>query len=395
MKIALALERFSPFAGGVEAYAVSLAQALIRHGWEVHLFGHSWNNQPAGAIFHCIPRLPKLVPSSIKMLSFALHHRKMVDSMDFDVVLGFGNTIRMNVYQSHGGVHYYSTRRKIAAIGNPVVRALKFMSAVSAPKYHVRAWIEGAAFRMKKRPLIIAISQMVREDMSRYFHVPEDEIILVYNGVDHSRFFSIDAEMVTRLRRQMGFQQEILFLLMAYDLRKKGIQYLLRAASVLKQEAGSGCFGIVVVGGKPSSHLKRQVTNLGLDERIFFAGPTTQPEMYFSACDVLVLPTFYDACSLVVFEAMAAGDPVITTKFNGAGGAIKQGENGFVLDAPQDVEALAQAMLRFLDRDFLHRTSQSAKETSLQYGLQENHLKMLEVFNKAGLARSRCFQKLE
>jgi UDP-glucose:(heptosyl)LPS alpha-1,3-glucosyltransferase len=395
MKIALALERFSPFAGGVEAYAVSLAQTLINHGWELHLFGHSWNNEPAGAIFHYIPRLPKLVPSSIKMLSFALHHRKMVESMDFDVVMGFGNTIYMDVYQSHGGVHYYSTRRKIAAIENPIVRALKFISAASTPKYHVRAWIEGAAFRMKKRPLIIAISQMVREDMSRYFHVPEDEIILVYNGVDHSRFLSIDAEMVTQLRLEMGFQQEILYLFMAYDLRKKGIHYLLQAASALKQEEGSACFGIVVVGGKPSSHLKRQVTNLGLDGKVFFAGPTTQPEMYFSACDVLVLPTFYDACSLVVFEAMAAGDPVITTKFNGAGGVIKQGENGFVLDAPQDVVALAQAMTRFLDRDFLHRASQSAKETSLEYGLQKNHFKMLEVFNKVASARSGRSQALE
>ena len=37
-KIALALERFSRHAGGAEAYAVDLSQALIDRGWEVHLY---------------------------------------------------------------------------------------------------------------------------------------------------------------------------------------------------------------------------------------------------------------------------------------------------------------------------------------------------------------------
>jgi len=394
MKIALALENFSLFAGGVEAYAVGLARTLVRHGWEVHLFGHSWENEPPEAVFHTIPQLSKWVPPSLRMLSFAIRHRRMVESEDFDVVLGFGNTIYMNVYQSHGGVHSFSTRRKISAVGNPIIRAIKLVSALSLPKYHVRAWIESAPFRMTRRPAIVAISQMVREDMSKYFRVPEDDIILVYNGVDHSRFISSDLVSSARLRSRMGFDKETLYLFMAYDLRKKGIQYLLEAAALLRDEVGRGRMGLVIVGGSPSSPLKRQVTGLGLDDgSVFFAGPTREPELYFGACDVLVLPTFYDACSLVVFEAMAAGDPVITTRFNGAGGVIKHGENGFVLDTPQDVSALAQAMSTFMDTDFLLQASASARETSREYGLEKNHLKMLEIFktvvaDKPGYSRN-------
>lgn len=383
MKVALALENFSPFAGGVESYAVGLAQTLVSHGWEVHLFGHSWQNDPPEAIFHRIPQLPRLYPAFLKMLSFAMHHRRMVESGDFDVVLGFGNTIYMNVYQSHGGVHYFSTRRKISAAGNPLVRALKLVLAVSLPKYHARAWIEAAPFRMMRRPAIVAISKMVQEDMSKYFGVPHDDIILVYNGVDHKRFVGCDYEATARLRTSMGFDQETLYLFMAYDLRKKGIRYLLEAAAMVRKEVGPGRMGLVIVGGSPSGRLKRQVLRLGLDGSVFFAGPTKEPELYFGACDVLVLPTFYDACSLVVFEAMAAGDPVITTRFNGAGGVIKHGENGFVLDAAQDVAALAQAMLKFMDKAFLRRAGASAQETCQEYSLEKNHLKMLEIFEKA------------
>ena len=43
--IALALEHFNRFAGGAESYAVSLAHSLVQAGWEVHLFGESWEGE--------------------------------------------------------------------------------------------------------------------------------------------------------------------------------------------------------------------------------------------------------------------------------------------------------------------------------------------------------------
>ena len=46
------------------------------------------------------------------------------------------------------------------------------------------------------------------------------------------------------------------------------------------------------------------------------------------------MPTYYDPCSLVVFEALACGLPVITTACNGAGELITDGREGFVIPAP-------------------------------------------------------------
>jgi ADP-heptose:LPS heptosyltransferase len=45
-KIAFAMEKFSRYKGGAESYAVSLATFLIENGWEVHLFGESWDGEP-------------------------------------------------------------------------------------------------------------------------------------------------------------------------------------------------------------------------------------------------------------------------------------------------------------------------------------------------------------
>ncbi len=388
MKIAMAMENFSRYGGGAESYAVELAQTLVSEGWEVHLYGHSWDGQPAEAVFHSIPKLPRWVPPSIKILSFAFRHRTMIAAEGFDVVLGFGNTLIMNVYQSHGGVHFISNIRKLQAIRNPLARWLKFGALLATPKYHARAWIESAPFRKSQRPVIIAISDMVRNDMADYFHINKDDIRLVYNGIDPSRLGAVKADRRQELRKSLGFDNEVLFLFMSYDFRKKGLRYLVEAAGRLRDRLGTGRFGVVAVGAQPSPHLQRLVSKLQLSDIVVFPGTTREPEAFCRACDVFVLPTFYDACSLVVFEAMAAGLPAITTEFNGAAGIIHRGIDGIVLHDPVNIDEMADAMERFLRPEVLKSASEAARQTASAYTAEANHRQMLAILNE--VAERQC-----
>ncbi len=388
MKIALAIETFSVHAGGAESYAVRLAHTLIAEGWEVHLFGHSWDGDPPGAVFHKIRRLSGLVPASLRILDFAFEHRKQIADHDFDVVLGFGNTLAMNVYQSHGGVHYRSNLRKLEAEKNRALRTIKTLLLFVSPKYHARAWIESAPFRAKNTPEIIAISDMVRSDMAAHFGIEQDRIRLIYNGIDVSRFAEARSnDERSELRSRLGFHDEVLFLFMAYDFRKKGVRDLVEASALLKGTAEGRRFGVVVVGGPPSRNLTRCIARSGLERTVVFPGPTKRPESYYAACDVFTLPTYYDACSLVVFEAMAAGLPVVTTAWNGAAGAMSSGHDGIVLDRPGRPHELARAMKRFLDREELRRFSENARDTASRYTIEENHRRMLNVLHEVAAGR--------
>lgn len=381
MNIALAIENFSRHGGGAESYAVELARTLVCEGWDVHLFGHSWDGEPKEAHFHPIPRLPRWLPPSVRILDFALRHRRMVSGYDFDVILGFGNTVQMNVYQSHGGVHAISNARKIRAVRNPILRFVKRLALLVTPKYHARAWIESAPFRMRKRPVVVAISDMVRDDMAAYFHLNKDEIRLVYNGIDRARFSSFTGAEGS-LGKGPEFDREVLFLFMAYDFMKKGVGYLVEASGRLKERVGAGRFGVVIVGRPPSPALNRMVERLGLSDTVVFPGPTKEPEAFYQACDVFVLPTFYDACSLVVFEAMAAGLPTITTVSNGAAGIIHDGVDGMILNDPTNVDEMSEAMERYLDADLLRDAGEAAKRTAALYTLERNHRKMLDIFRE-------------
>jgi UDP-glucose:(heptosyl)LPS alpha-1,3-glucosyltransferase len=389
MKIAMAMENLSRYGGGAESYAVGLAQTLVSEGWEVHLYAHSWDGQPAEAVFHSIPKLPRWVPPSIRILAFAFLHRKMIAAEEFDVVLGFGNTLVMNVYQSHGGVHFISNIRKLHAIRSPLARWLKFAALLATPKYHARAWIESAPFRKSQRPIIIAISDMVRNDMADHFHVDKNEIRLVYNGIDPSRFKSVKPDRRGELRKSLGFDNEVLFLFMSYDFRKKGLRYLIEAAGRLRDKVGAGHFGVVAVGAQPPPLLQMLVSKLQLSDIVVFHGATREPEAFYRACDVFVLPTFYDACSLVVFEAMAAGLPAITTEHNGAAGIIHDGRDGIVLHDARNVDEMAAAMDRFLQPELLKSASEAARQTASTFTAEANHRQMLAILNEVAEGQSR------
>jgi UDP-glucose:(heptosyl)LPS alpha-1,3-glucosyltransferase len=380
--IALAIEDFNRFKGGAESYAISLASSLVARGWKVHLFGRSWDGEPPEATFHRI-RISKFLPSWVAMLLFALRHRRMVKDQGFNVVLSFGNTIYMNVYQSHGGVHRFSTSRKVFSTRNSFLRLLKRMLITLSPKDKTRQWIESAPFRIEPRPRIIAISEMVRRDMALFYGINKEEIELIYNGIATERY-NIDMRERLRLpmRKRLGLKEgDIAFLFISHDLRKKGIGPLIEASVQLKK-SDARRFKLVVVGQSPSPSLIRRIARLGLEKTAIFTGPTKSPEQYYTSCDVMVLPTFYDACSLVVMEAMACGLPAITTTANGAAGIITHGKNGYCISHPPNSRELAEAMKAFFSLETLQRMSKEASLTGQRYSLESNHLEMLRVFNE-------------
>jgi UDP-glucose:(heptosyl)LPS alpha-1,3-glucosyltransferase len=325
------------------------------------------------------------------MILFAFQHKNMVKGKDFDVVLGFGNTIYMNVYQSHGGVHRFSTSRKVYSESNSVLRLLKRMLIVLSPKDKARHWIESAPFRIKPRPKIIAISEMVRDDMVSFYGVDKDAIELVYNGIDTERYnIGLRERLRGPLRESLGLKEhDIAFVFISYDLKKKGIAPLIDAVAQLRRSK-VGRFKLLVVGEKPHPALSRRISDLGLEETVIFAGPTKSPREYYANCDVLVLPTFYDACSLVVMEAMACGLPAITTTANGASGIITHGKDGYTISHPPNSNELADAMKACFSQETLGCMSKEASLTGQRYSLKRNHLEMLRIFDEVTRVHGRA-----
>jgi len=96
-----------------------------------------------------------------------------------------------------------------------------------------------------------------------------------------------------------------------------------------------------------------------------------------------VLPTYYDACSLVVIEAMASGIPSITTIFNGASGIIADGKNGYIISHPPNPSDLADKMHLLMDHKKRRKMSEEAFRTGQEYSAERNHREMMRVLDDA------------
>ena len=289
----------------------------------------------------------------------------------------------MTAYQSHGGVHRFSTARKVYAERNMLLRMIKRLLVAFSVKDKVRHCIESAPFRLNPRPKIIAISRMVREDMASFYHIDKEEIELIYNGIDTAKHNIRVREPLRRSIRQcLGIKKnDIAFLFISYDLKKKGVMPLIEASAQLRKSNVTN-FKVLVVGEHAKHPVLRKVSKLDLEDTMFFLGPTTTPEEYYANCDVLVLPTFYDACSLVVLEAMSCGLPAVTTVYNGAAGIITNGRDGYVISHPPVAIELAEVMKALMSQNRLKEMSRQASLTGIRYSLEKNHQEMMMVFSK-------------
>jgi UDP-glucose:(heptosyl)LPS alpha-1,3-glucosyltransferase len=120
----------------------------------------------------------------------------------------------------------------------------------------------------------------------------------------------------------------------------------------------------------------------GVFDKVLFIGSTDEPEKYYGASDFLVHPTFYDACSLTVLEALASGLPVITTHFNGASGMITQSQEGWVMSDPRDDQALIEKISFYLNHDRIEKSSIVARHLAESYSLERTWDEMKNIFRR-------------
>ena len=122
---------------------------------------------------------------------------------------------------------------------------------------------------------------------------------------------------------------------------------------------------LAVVGEGRIDGPQRLARRLGGEDRVVFLGPLNQVQNAIAAADVGILPTFYDPSSRFILETLAAGKPVVTTRFNGAADHFTDGRHGIVVDSPYNIPALAEAIRYFTVPENLRRAAQAIAQDRL------------------------------
>ncbi len=390
IRFATAILDFSKRKGGAERYLAGLCARMIDDGFEVHVYAEHWDEEIRGIHYHHVKTLS--FPKSLRLLTFAIRATKEIEKGNYDITLGVGNTLKADVLQPHGGVHWAWFWRSLRAYDSPFLWTIKFLGRILSPKQWVNGWIESAPYKGKNFQKIIAISDMVKQDVIRWYRISESRIDVIYNGVDIERFHPRNRQYREEIRKRYGIGDEFVILFVSNNFRMKGLRYLLEALSRLKRE-GRPPFKLVVLGRDRQSPYLRLAKKLEILEEVIFVGSTDEPEKYYGAADLLVHPTFYDACSLTVLEALASGLPVITTHSNGASGILTNGQEGLVIKDFRDRGTLSKGVVLFLNEGERRKASVYARRCMEAFPQEVNYREMTSTLLRVVGSRSNSHEK--
>lgn len=367
MRIGLAIYNFDPKKGGAERYGYDLARNLTARGHEIYVF---CNRGVATEGITLIPVSTLPYPRWLRTLSFAVNQKKISKSVRLDVALGFGNTFNPDVYQSHGGIQRVWMEREVASYDDPRERNRKAFLLKNNINQKIQQYIAEFPVKRKTCSRIVAISHMVRKDMSQYYGIEPHHIDIVYNGVDTVRFNPAYPRREGRLR--------ILF--SAGNFRLKGLSPLLNALGKISEKRRD--FRLIVMGRGKRKRYEKLMDTLNIVDLVTFLGEQSSPESAYREAHTLIHPTFYDACSLTTMEAMACGLPVVSTKWNGSSALISENE-GFVIDEPRNIPALTSAIIPFFDEERRSTMGRNARAKLESYTIEKNAGEMERILSEA------------
>ena len=131
-------------------------------------------------------------------------------------------------------------------------------------------------------------------------------------------------------------------------VREKGVRELLYAVYEMRERMRCEDIELRIIGPDYGylRTVQRILNELNLNDVVRILGTVSEEEKIKNIdwCDVLVLPSYYEAFGIPLLEAMARGKPVIATKTVGGLSLVKHGETGFLVETG-DWKAIVQYLL--------------------------------------------------
>ncbi len=366
-KVAIIIERADVALGGAERSVNELAEAIGAIGYDTHILAAKGAVTAQNVHILCADAGGKR--TSYRVFARAL--KKHTEQTHYDILHSVLPFDFADIYQPRSGTFAESIIRKAATYRCPVLQALKRKTAFL--NFRRTAWF-GAERRLAEAqtgPLVVAISNYVAKQFRAHYHIPENRMVVIPNGVklagqiEKSRVDSLRAKLLAQLGSR-NTDNAVLFLFVGHDFKRKGLDCLMEAIGRLQKTDNNTPTRLVVAGRASSTTYRRLAAKLGVEEKIIFLGDVGNVQELIAATDVAVLPTFDDPCSRFILEALAAGKPVITTKFNGAIDLFADNRHGRTIDDPRDVAALSEAIEYFTNRDNLNRAANAIISDNLR-----------------------------
>ncbi len=221
--------------------------------------------------------------------------------------------------------------------------------------------INGERQAIQTADRIIAATQAEEAQLEFLYGMTDSKISVIPPGVDVSRFYPIPDDEAKEAIGHYGCPRLLLFVGRIEPL--KGIDTLIRALALVRESGilEKQCFSLAIIGGDPEApadnmtaemaRLQALCAELNLEDLVVFLGKRDQDTLpyYYSAADILVMPSHYESFGMVALEAMACGTPVVASQVGGLAFLVQDGVTGFVVPGG-DALALAKTLAQLIQQ---------------------------------------------
>jgi glycosyltransferase involved in cell wall biosynthesis len=244
------------------------------------------------------------------------------------------------------------------------------------------SWLRfGQRHCVPKPDLALAVSNAVRDFAIRQFRLQPQRVEVLHNGHALERYARACADARFRIRTEFGLAPSARVILVIGKMmtRIKGQHHAIFAMQRIIERCPDAA--LLLVGDGPDRGLCEQMVNqLGLEQRVRFAGQREDVPDLLAATDVLAMPSSTEGLPYVALEAAAAGRPVVAFDCGGMPDVVLQGQTG-ILVPPGDQSALATAIVRVLaDPALAKRLGEAGRRHAANFTVDRHIARLEELY---------------
>ena len=202
--------------------------------------------------------------------------------------------------------------------------------------------------------VVVTPSRYIADHLKAAYGVDEAKLRVIPRAIDRDLFdpTRLDAEFVAEKRAEWGLDGRFVVMGLGRITQLKGYDTLIRATARAAKDIPN--IRTVIVG--EAEELRRDVerdlralaAELGLEDRVVFAGNQSKVAECLSLADVVVSANTRkpEAFGRSMAEALAMRRPVVAAAFGGALDIVEDGVNGALVDPASGAEGFAAAIVR-------------------------------------------------
>jgi D-inositol-3-phosphate glycosyltransferase len=382
--------------GGMNVYVRDLTAELGRQGVHVDVFTRSQDEHVPHVLHDLgfgnrVVHIPAGPEQPMPKKELAGHIPQFVEGIrQFAAERG----IRYDIIHSHYWMSGLAAEQLKAEWGVPIVHMfhtlgeMKNRIATREDEKEGAYRLDGERQVLRSADVIVAATLAEKAQLQWLYKADPRKVTIIPPGVDTCHFYPIPPD---EAKEYVGIPKEDRMVLFVGRIEPlKGVDTLIRSMSCLRIKEIERPAYLAVIGGDPNVPMEQMSAemlrlqslceDLCMDRMVVFLGKREQDSLpyYYSAADVLVMPSHYESFGMVALEAMACGTPVVASQVGGLAFLIQDGITGFHVP-DQDEDALCDRLTRILgDSSLREKMGRAAADYARSYSWQ----KIVQQVNK-------------